>query len=163
MKWIQGNHEISKKKFDLGVWGPETIFGPPGPRRRIKPYAQNSSCTFDKQHFIFSRIMKWIQENHEISKKKFDLGVWGPETTFAPLGPRRSIKPYVQNPGCNFHKQDLIFSRIMKWIQQIHEISKNSLTLEPGAQKLHLGHLGKLCKSRTIAVTLTSKTLCTPW
>ena len=27
------------------------------------------------------------------------------------------IKSLVENPSCNFHKQDLIFSRIMRWIK----------------------------------------------
>ena len=91
-----------------------------------------------------------------------DLGVWGPEITFGPLGPRRPIKPYVQNLSCNFHKQDLIFSRIKNWIQWNHKISKNVLTLGSGAQKLHLGHLGpddpSSHMSRTLAVTFTNRT-----
>ena len=43
--------------------------------------------------------------------------VWGLETTFGPLAPKRRIKPYVQNTSYNFDKQDLILSGTMRWIQ----------------------------------------------
>ena len=95
-------------------------------------------------------------------KKYLDLRVWSLETTFGPLGPKRCIKPYVQNNSYNFHKQDLIFSRVMRWIQQNHEISKNVLTLGFRTQKLHLGHLGPENvlnhKSRTLAAIFTNIT-----
>ena len=94
----------------------------------------------------------------------FDLGVWHLETTFGPLVPRRRIKPYVQNRSCNFHKQAIIFSRIMRWIQWNYEISKNFLNLCSGTRKLHLGHLGHLAPedgsghmSRTIAAIFTNR------
>ena len=94
-------------------------------------------------------------------KKFLNLGVWDPETTFGPLGPKRRIKPYVQNNSYNFHKQDLIFSRVMRWIQQNHEISKNVLTLGFRTQKLHLGHLGPENilnhKSRILAAIFTNR------
>ena len=63
-------------------------------------------------------------KNHEMNpikswnlKKYLDLRVWGLETTFGPLGPKKRIKPYVQNNSYNYSKQNLIFSRIMRWIQ----------------------------------------------
>ena len=94
----------------------------------------------------------------------FDLGVWHLETTFGPLVPRRRIKPYVQNRSCNFHKQAIIFSRIMRWIQWNYEISKKFLILGSGTRKLHQGHLGHLAPadgsghmSRTIAAIFTNR------
>ena len=43
---------------------------------------------------------------------------WGLKTSLGQFGPkafgRGLIKPLVQNPGSNCHKQDLIFSRTMR-------------------------------------------------
>ena len=55
--------------------------------------------------------------------KTLTFGVWSLKTSLGQFGPkafgRGLIKPLVknQNPGSNFHKQDLIFSRIMRLIQ----------------------------------------------
>ena len=59
----------------------------------------------------------------ELDMKKFaDLkiltfGLWGLKTSLGQFGPkafgRGLIKPLVKNPGSNFRKQDLIFSRII--------------------------------------------------
>ena len=74
--------------LDLGVWDLETTYGLPGPSRRIKPYVQNRGSNFHKQTTIFSRIMRLIQWNHEISRnfltlgsdtRKLHLGHLGPE------------------------------------------------------------------------------------
>ena len=35
------------------------------------------------------------------------------KTSLGQFGPKRLIKPSVQNSGSNFHKQDIIFSRII--------------------------------------------------
>ena len=40
-------------------------------------------------------------------KKNLGLRVCDLETTFGLLGPRRRIKPQVQNPSSNFHKENL--------------------------------------------------------
>ena len=66
-----------------------------------------------------------IQNFMELAMKKFSdpkaltFGVWGLKTQT--LGPKAFgkglIKELVQSPGSNFHKQDLIFSRIMRGIQ----------------------------------------------
>ena len=79
----------------------------------------------------------------EIDKKKFSdtkawkFGFWGLETSLIQFGPKAFgkglIKPLVENPSSNFHKYDLIFSRIIRWIQLKYEISKNVLTLSSGA------------------------------
>ena len=49
--------------------------------------------------------------------KTLTVGVWGLKTSLGHFGPkafgRGLIKPLVKNPGSNFHRQDLIFSRIM--------------------------------------------------
>ena len=46
---------------------------------------------------------------------------WGLKTSLGHSGPKvfckGLIKPLDKNPSLNFQKQDLIFSRIMEWIQ----------------------------------------------
>ena len=48
--------------------------------------------------------------------KALTFGVWGLKTSLGQFGPkvfgRGLIKALVKNPSSNFHKQDLIFSRI---------------------------------------------------
>ena len=68
-----------------------------------------------------------IQSFMELDMKKFSdpkalkFGVWGLKTSLGKFGPKDFgkglIKTLVENPGSNFHKQDLIFSRIMRGIQ----------------------------------------------
>ena len=108
----------------------------------------------------------------ELDKKKnsdpkaLTFEVWRIRTGLGQFGPKALcnglIKPLDENPSFNFQKQDLIFSKIMKWIQWKYEISKNLLILGSGAIKLHLGHLGPVGisrrKSRTLAPIFTSKT-----
>ena len=52
---------------------------------------------------------------------ELDLKKIGPKTSFGQFGPKAFgkgvIKPKVQNPYSNIHKQDLIFSRIIRRIQ----------------------------------------------
>ena len=48
----------------------------------------------------------------QIPNLKPNLGQFGPKTFGKGL-----IKPLVENPSSNFHKQDLIFSRIMSRMQ----------------------------------------------
>ena len=55
---------------------------------------------------------------------------------------QRTYSAISPEPSFNFHKQDLIFSRIMRSIQLNHEISKNVLNLGSGAWKPHLGCIG---------------------
>ena len=65
-----------------------------------------------------------MQNFMELVMKKFSdpkaltFGVQGRKTNLGQFGPKyfgkALIKPYVQNPSFNFHKQDLIFSRIMR-------------------------------------------------
>ena len=49
--------------------------------------------------------------------KTLTFGIWGPKTSLGQFGPkavgRGLIKPLVNNPDSNFHKQYLIFSRII--------------------------------------------------
>ena len=53
--------------------------------------------------------------------KALKFRVRGLKTSFGQLGPKffdkGLIKPVVENPSSNFHKQDHIFSRIIRWIQ----------------------------------------------
>ena len=53
--------------------------------------------------------------------KALTLGVWSLKTSLGQFGQKAFgkglVKAFVQNPSSNFHKQDLIFSRIMRWIQ----------------------------------------------
>ena len=59
----------------------------------------------------------FMQNFMEFDKKKLldtkavTFGVWGLKTSLGQLGAKRCIKP-VWNPGSNFNKQDLTFSRI---------------------------------------------------
>ena len=50
--------------------------------------------------------------------KSQTFGIWGLKTTLGQFGPRAFdkglIKPVVENPSSNFHKQDPVFSRIMR-------------------------------------------------
>ena len=50
--------------------------------------------------------------------KALTFGVWCLKTSFGQFGPKAFgkglIKALVENPGSNFHKQDLTFSRIMR-------------------------------------------------
>ena len=72
--------------------------------------------------------LKW--KNIQIPKLTFE--VWDLKTSFKQFGHkafgRGLTKPLAKNPGSNFHKKDLIFSGIMRWIQQNYKISKNFLT-----------------------------------
>ena len=53
--------------------------------------------------------------------KALTFGVWDLKTSLGEFGPKAFgkglVKTLVQNPGSKFHKQDLIFSRIMRGIQ----------------------------------------------
>ena len=61
-------------------------------------------------------FMKFDMEKFTDSKT-LTFGVWSLKTSLGQFGPkafgRGLIKPLVKNPGSNFHRQDLIFSRIM--------------------------------------------------
>ena len=74
------------------------------------------------------KIRAYLMENFmELDRKKFTdpktltFGVWDLKTSLEQFGykafGRGLIKPLVKNPGSNFHKQDLIFSIIMRLIQ----------------------------------------------
>ena len=68
-----------------------------------------------------------IQNFIELDRKKIPdpkaltFGVWSLKASLGQLGPKAFgkglIKALVQNPGSNFNKQDLTFSRIMRGIQ----------------------------------------------
>ena len=64
-----------------------------------------------KQNFIELDMKKFTD------LKTLTFGVWGLKTSLGQFGPntfgRGLIKPLVKNPGSIFHKQDLVFSRIM--------------------------------------------------
>ena len=53
--------------------------------------------------------------------KALIFGVWGLKPNLGQFGPKifgkGLIKPLVENPSSNFHKQGLIFSRIMRRMQ----------------------------------------------
>ena len=69
----------------------------------------------------------WMQNFIELDMKKFTdpktltFGVWSLKTSLVQFGSkafgRGLIKPLVKNPSSNFHKQNLIFSIIMRLIQ----------------------------------------------
>ena len=74
-----------------------------------------------------SKITAYLMQNFiELDMKKFSdlkaliFGVWGLKTSLGQFGPKAFgkglIKALVTNPSSNFHKQDLIFSRIMRRI-----------------------------------------------
>ena len=68
-----------------------------------------------------------MQNFMELDMKKFSdpkamsFGICGIKTSLGQFGPKSFskglIKPLVQNPSSNFHKQDPILLRIMRWIQ----------------------------------------------
>ena len=72
--------------------------------------------------YLMQNFMKFDMEKFTDSKT-LTFGVWGLKTSLGQFGlkafGRGLIKPLVknQNPGSNFHKQDLIFSRFMILIQ----------------------------------------------
>ena len=49
-----------------------------------------------------------------LDSKAMTFGVWGLKTSLGQFWPEEFIKPKVQNRSSNFHKQDLIFSRIQR-------------------------------------------------
>ena len=65
-----------------------------------------------------------MQNSMELDMKKnsdlkaLTFGLWGLKTSSGQFGPKvfgkGLIRPLVENPSSNFHKQDLIFSRIMR-------------------------------------------------
>ena len=71
------------------------------------------------------KIRAYLMQNFmELDMKKFKVpktltfGVWGLKTGLGQFGPkafgRGLIKSLVKSPSSNFHKQDLIFPRIMR-------------------------------------------------
>ena len=50
--------------------------------------------------------------------KPLTFGIWGLKTGLGQFGPKvfgkGLIKLLIENPSCNLHKQDLIFSRIIR-------------------------------------------------
>ena len=65
-----------------------------------------------KQNFIELHMKKFTDP------KTLTFGVWGLKTNLGQFGPkafdRGLIKPLVENPSSNFHKQDIIFSKMMR-------------------------------------------------
>ena len=65
-----------------------------------------------------------MQHFMELDMKKFSdpkaltVGAWGLKTSLEQFGHKAFgkglIKALIENPSSNFHKQDLIFSRIMR-------------------------------------------------
>ena len=53
--------------------------------------------------------------------KAMAFGVWGLKPSLGQFGSKSFgkgfIKSLVQNSSSNFHKQDFVFSQIMRWIQ----------------------------------------------
>ena len=71
------------------------------------------------------KIRAYLMQNFmELDMKNFSdpkaltFGVWGLKTSLGQFGPKAFgkvlIKALVKNPGSNFHKQDPIFSSIMR-------------------------------------------------
>ena len=71
------------------------------------------------------KIRAYLMQNFmELHMKKFSdpkvlmFGVWGLKASLGQFGPKAFgkgiIKALVENPSSNFHKQELIFSRIMR-------------------------------------------------
>ena len=76
------------------------------------------------QHFMEVHMKKFLD------LKTLKFGVWGLKTSLGQFWPKAFgkvlIKPLVQNPSCNFHKQVVIFSRIMTLSEWNHESHKTS-------------------------------------
>ena len=105
-----------KKWLDIPTWAQKTY-----PSASPEPWLQ------------FSQTRPYFLQNHEENpvkiwnlKKFIDLGAWGLGTSFGWLWAQKTYpQPQVQNPGSNIHKQDLIFSRIIRWIQWTLKCQKN--------------------------------------
>ena len=93
------NHEVNpinlwnfKKYFDLRATGLETIFGP--------FTVQKTYQAINPEHWLqLSQTVSYFLKSYEMNPIKFwnlekylDLGAWGLETTFRPLGSRRDIQ-----------------------------------------------------------------------
>ena len=74
------------------------------------------------------KIRAYLMQNcMELDMKKFSapnaltFGVWGLKTSLGQFGSKafdkELTKQLVEKPSSNFHKQDLIFTRIMRLIQ----------------------------------------------
>ena len=74
---------------------------------KIRAYLLQKFMELDMKKFINLKTMTF-----EVWDLKPSLGQFGPKD----FG-RGLIKPLVKNCGSNFHKQDLIFSIIMRLIQ----------------------------------------------
>ena len=68
-------------------------------------------------------MQNFMRPDMKKKKKKSDtkgltFGIWGLKTRLEQLGPKASgkglIRQLVENPSSNFHKQDLIFSKIIR-------------------------------------------------
>ena len=66
---------------------------------------------------------KFYRASHEkiYRSQNSDIWVWGLKTNLGQFGPkafdRGLIKPLVENPSSNFHKQDIIFSKMINPIK----------------------------------------------
>ena len=114
--------------------------------------------------FDAKRYGAWHEKNSD--PKALTFGFLGRKPNLGQFGPKTFgkglIKTLVENPSSNFHKQDLIFSRIMRWMQWNNKMSRNVLILGSGTEKQHLGHLGpedvSSHMSRTLAPIFTNRT-----
>ena len=93
----------------FGAWGLKTSFGPIRPKRFTKPYVQNPIPILTNKYSFYPE-----SRGKSDVKINFYSKLWGLKTRFEPTGPKRLTKPYIQNPSSNFHKQDLILSKIKK-------------------------------------------------
>ena len=89
------------------------------------------------------------------------FGVWGLETSLWRFGPKFLINSQVQNPSFNFHKEDLLLSRIIRQIHQNYQILKKYLkiwvcSLKTSFVSLGTKHLSHNM-SRTLAPVFTKK------
>ena len=67
--------------------------------------------------YLMKNFMELVMKRTS-DPKALTFGVWGLKPNLGQFGPKTFgkglIKPLVENPSSNFHKQDLIFSRIMR-------------------------------------------------
>ena len=148
-----------KKCLDFGAWALETAFGPIGPTRLYpaiypEPWLQYSQI---EPHFNgeTNPIKLWNL------KTFLNLGAWGFEATFGPMGLQdvpshksRTLAPIFTN-RTSFSQES--WGKSNKLIN-----SQKNLTFRTGAWELHLSQLGpqnlSSHKSRTLVPILTSRT-----
>ena len=128
-----------KKLYDLRVWGLETIHFDHLIQKDVSSHKSKILASiFTNKNSFFYRMIIQIKKIMKFEKILCPWGLWLMNYIWA-TWTQRMYLAIILEPCSNFHKQKLIFSRIIRWFQWNYEITKNILTLGSGAFKLNLG------------------------